>query len=50
MKRVYNDDSLGIKRDSYFDPPKKPLTITIDCDAYSQQQKGTNDVDKKLSF
>ncbi|MGZ3754468.1 MAG: transglycosylase domain-containing protein [Mucilaginibacter sp.] len=50
MKRVYNDGSLGIKRDSYFDPPKKPLTITIDCDAYSQQQKGTNDVDKKLSF
>jgi penicillin-binding protein 1A len=50
MKRVYNDSSLGIKRDSYFEPPKKPLTITIDCDAYSQQQKGTNDVDKKLSF
>jgi penicillin-binding protein 1A len=53
MKRVYNNSELGIKRDIDFEPPKSPLTITIDCNAYDQQQQGQNpasDVDKKLGF
>ena len=50
LKKVYADGSLGIRRDVDFDPPKAPLTVTLDCSAYTQQQKGTNDVDKKLSF
>jgi penicillin-binding protein 1A len=50
MKRVYNDPALGIKRDVNFEAPKKPLDIILDCNVYSQQQKGTNPVDKKLSF
>jgi len=53
MKRVYGNSELGIKRDVDFEPPKTPLTITIDCSAYDQQQQGQNpasDVDKKLGF
>lgn len=50
MKRVYANPSLGIKQNVDFAPPKNPLTITIDCNAYTQQQTGTNDVDKKLGF
>lgn len=50
MKKVYADPSLGIKKDIDFTLPKVPLTTTLDCDVYSQQQKGTNPVDKKLSF
>jgi penicillin-binding protein 1A len=50
MKKVYADPSLGIKKDANFEPPKKPLDIILDCNAYGQQQKGTNAVEKKLSF
>jgi penicillin-binding protein 1A len=50
MKKVYANPALGIKKNIDFDPPKNGLTITIDCDAYKQQQQGTNDVDKKLGF
>lgn len=51
MKRVYADESLGIKKSADFDPPKKPLDIVLDCNLYNQQQKGTPTVvDKKLSF
>jgi penicillin-binding protein 1A len=50
MKQVYANAELGIRKDVDFDLPKKPLTITLDCGSYSQQQKGINDVDKKLSF
>jgi penicillin-binding protein 1A len=53
MQRVYNNPDLGIKRNVDFAPPKAPLTITIDCSAYDQQQQGQNpasDVDKKLGF
>ncbi len=53
MKRVYGNSDLGIKRNVDFDPPKAPLSITIDCGAYDQQQQGKNpasDVDKKLDF
>jgi len=49
MKRVYANPALGIKKNVDFDAPKN-MTITLDCDAYKQQQQGTNDVDKKLGF
>jgi penicillin-binding protein 1A len=50
MKKVYADPALGIKKNVDFDAPKTPLTITLDCDAYDQQEQGTNEVDKKLGF
>ena len=50
MKKVYANESLGIKKNVDFDPPKSPLTITLDCSQYKQQQQGTSDVDKKLGF
>jgi len=53
MKKVYANEELGIKKNVDFDPPKAPLTITIDCSAYDQQAQGQNpasDVDKKLGF
>ncbi|HTI59806.1 penicillin-binding protein 1A [Mucilaginibacter sp.] len=53
MKRVYANESLGIKKNVDFDPPKSPLTVTLDCSAYDQQQQVQNpasDVDKKLGF
>jgi penicillin-binding protein 1A len=50
MKKVYANEALGIKKNVDFDPPKSGLSIVIDCGAYNQQQKGTNEVDKKLQF
>ncbi|MDB5159030.1 MAG: penicillin-binding protein [Mucilaginibacter sp.] len=50
LKKVYADESLGIKPNQDFELPKKGLTTVLNCDVYSQEQKGTNDVDKKLSF
>ncbi|MFA6086871.1 transglycosylase domain-containing protein [Mucilaginibacter sp.] len=50
MKRVYANTSLGIKKNVDFVPPKSGVSITLDCGAYSQQQKGTNEVEKKLDF
>jgi penicillin-binding protein 1A len=50
MQKVYADPSLGIKKDIDFDLPKKPLTTTLNCSVYSQEQKGTNEVEKKLGF
>jgi penicillin-binding protein 1A len=50
MQKVYADPSLGIKKDSNFELPKKPLTTTLDCNVYHQEQTGTNEVEKKLSF
>jgi len=53
MKKVYANESLGIKKSVDFDPPKSPLTITIDCSAYDQKEPGAQpatDVDKKLGF
>jgi penicillin-binding protein 1A len=50
MKRVYANTALGIKKNVDFVPPKSGVSITLDCGAYSQQQKGTNDVEKKLDF
>jgi penicillin-binding protein 1A len=50
MKKVYANESLGIKKNVDFDPPKSGLNITIDCDAYKQQQQGTGETEKKLGF
>jgi penicillin-binding protein 1A len=50
MKKVYANASLGIKKNVDFVPPKTGVSITLDCGAYSQQQKGTNEVEKKLDF
>lgn len=53
MRKVYANPDLGIKKDVDFDPPKTPLTITLDCSAYDQQAQGQNpasDADKKLGF
>ena len=51
MKKVYANPELGIKKNVDFDPPKAPLTITLDCSAYDQQEQGTtSDVEKKLGF
>jgi penicillin-binding protein 1A len=50
MKRVYANPELGIKKQVDFDPPKAPLTVTLDCGAYDQQEQGTSEVDKKLGF
>jgi len=50
MKKVYADASLGIFKNVDFDAPEKGTGITLDCDAYKQQQQGTGEVDKKLGF
>ena len=50
MKKVYANTSLGIKKNVDFDAPKSGVTITMDCNAYKQQQPGTSEVDKKLGF
>ncbi len=47
MKKVYGDASLGIKQSVDFDPPKNPLTITLDCSAYGQQQNTTTEAGKQ---
>jgi penicillin-binding protein 1A len=41
---------LGIKKNVDFDQPKSGVAVTLDCDAYKQQQQGTGEVDKKLGF
>ncbi|MDB5151580.1 MAG: penicillin-binding protein [Mucilaginibacter sp.] len=50
MKRVYANPELGIKRNMDFEPPKAPLTVTLDCSAYDQQEQGTTEAEKKLGF
>ncbi|WP_295653459.1 transglycosylase domain-containing protein [uncultured Mucilaginibacter sp.] len=50
MKKVYANADLGIKKDVDFDAPKAPLTITLDCNAYKQQQPGNTQTEKKLNF
>ena len=51
MKKVYADQALGIKKNVDFDAPKTPLSITLDCSVYDQQdQAAPTDVDKKLGF
>ena len=51
MQKVYANPDLGIKKNVDFDPPKAPMTITLDCSAYDQQTQGTpTETDKKLGF
>jgi len=50
LHKVYDDASLGIKKNLDFELPKGGLNTVLDCDQYSQQQQGTGEVDKKLSF
>lgn len=50
LKKVYANESLGIKKNVDFEPPKNGVSTTLDCSLYSQEQKGTNEVEKKLSF
>jgi len=50
MQKIYANPSLGIKKNVDFDPPKGGVSITLDCNQYNQQAKGTNEVDKKLEF
>ena len=50
MQKVYANPALGIKKNVDFDPPKGGVSITLDCNQYNQQAKGTNEVDKKLEF
>ncbi len=50
MKKVYDNASLGVKKNVDFDAPKTGVATTLDCNAYKQQQQGTGDVDKKLGF
>jgi len=50
MQKLYANTSLGYKKNIDFDSPKGGLSITLDCGAYDQQQKGTSKVDEKLSF
>ncbi|HET8830350.1 MAG TPA: transglycosylase domain-containing protein [Pelobium sp.] len=38
MKKVYADESLGIKKNIDFAPPKNGATITLDCDQYQDQE------------
>ncbi|HTH83387.1 MAG TPA: transglycosylase domain-containing protein [Mucilaginibacter sp.] len=51
LKKVYADAALGIKKNVDFEPPKGGVNTVLDCNVYTQQQKGTtNEVEKKLSF
>jgi penicillin-binding protein 1A len=50
MKKVYANKALGIKQNIDFAPPKGGVSVTLNCNAYSQQQQGTNEVDEKLGF
>lgn len=50
MQKVYANNKLGIKKNVDFDAPKSGISITLDCNAYKQQQQGTTEADKKLGF
>jgi penicillin-binding protein 1A len=50
MKSVYANPKLGIIKNKDFELPKNPLTTTLDCSLYNQQQSGAGEVEKKLSF
>lgn len=50
MKKVYDDKSLGIKKNVDFDAPKSGVNITLDCGAYTEQQEQQSEVEEKLGF
>jgi penicillin-binding protein 1A len=49
MKKVYADPKLKYSRGD-FPLPKGGVTITLDCGAYTRQQSGETELDKKLGF
>ncbi|MCC8410818.1 transglycosylase domain-containing protein [Mucilaginibacter sp. UR6-1] len=50
MQKVYANQALGIKKNVDFDPPKSGVGITLDCNAYHQQQQQNTEVEDKLEF
>ncbi|WP_345948563.1 transglycosylase domain-containing protein [Mucilaginibacter sp. PAMB04274] len=50
MKKIYANPSLGIKQNIDFAQPKSGINVTLDCNAYGQQQQETAEVDNKLGF
>jgi penicillin-binding protein 1A len=50
MKKVYENAGLGVKKNIDFAMPKNGVDITLDCNAYTQQQQGTAEVESKLGF
>ena len=50
LKKVYADNSLGIKKGD-FSPPKGGNTITLDCNQYQNQESGkSSTLDDRLGF
>jgi penicillin-binding protein 1A len=50
IKKVYADNSLGIKKGD-FAPPKGGSTITLDCNQYQNQESGkSSNLDERLGF
>jgi len=49
MQKVYADPTLKYTKGD-FPLPKGGITTTIDCGAYTQQQSGESELDKKLGF
>ncbi|TKC00225.1 penicillin-binding protein 1A [Pedobacter cryophilus] len=50
LKKVYADNSLGIKKGD-FTPPKGGNTITLDCNQYQNQESGkSSTLDDRLGF
>jgi len=49
MQKVYGDPTLKYTKGD-FPLPKGGITTTIDCGAYTQQQSGESELDKKLGF
>lgn len=42
MNKLYDDPAISLPKDD-FTPPRKPLTVEIDCDKYEQQNEDTHD-------
>ncbi len=49
MKKVYADNKLNYSKKD-FELPKGGSKIILDCGAYTKQESGTTEVDKKLGF
>jgi penicillin-binding protein 1A len=49
MQKVYADKTLNYTKGD-FPVPKGGVTITLDCGAYTKQQSGETELDKKLGF
>ncbi|MHB1176716.1 MAG: penicillin-binding protein 1A [Daejeonella sp.] len=49
MKKVYADKSLNYTKGD-FPLPKGGVSTTLDCGAYTEQQSGETELDKKLGF